>query len=99
MGHSGDRGRSDGRAGMTTFGAELRQRRAAAGLSLRQLAARIHYSVGYLSKVEQDSKRPSEALARLCDAEVGAGGALIALVTPGDSPAGGQGGGPLDAGA
>ncbi|NBH03695.1 helix-turn-helix transcriptional regulator, partial [Amycolatopsis sp. SID8362] len=35
-----------------TFGAELRRLRHAAGLSLTELADRVHYSKGYLSKVE-----------------------------------------------
>jgi transcriptional regulator with XRE-family HTH domain len=61
------------------FGTELRRRRMAAGISLRDLAARIHYSPGYLSNVETARKHPSEDLARRCDAALDAGGALRAL--------------------
>ena len=44
-----------------SFGAELRRRRVAAGLSLAQLAARIHYSKGYLSKIETGHKPPGSS--------------------------------------
>jgi transcriptional regulator with XRE-family HTH domain/tetratricopeptide (TPR) repeat protein len=61
------------------FGAELRRRRYEAGLSLNQLAERVHYHKGYLSKIENGQKPPSEELARQCDAELHAGGELLAL--------------------
>ncbi|WP_026402985.1 helix-turn-helix domain-containing protein [Actinomadura rifamycini] len=64
---------------MATFGAELRRRRLAAGLSLAELGGLLHYSKGHLSKVEHGTKRPSPDLARMSDAELGADGALIAL--------------------
>src|SRR5436305_12266592 len=72
---------------MSGFGAELRRRRTAAGLSLGQLAARTHYSKGHLCKVEQGTKPPSADLARLCDATLEAGGTLTALL-PAHRPAG-----------
>ena len=50
------------------FGEELRRRRIASGLSLRELAVRVHYSRGYLSKVETRQAPASIELARLCDA-------------------------------
>jgi transcriptional regulator with XRE-family HTH domain len=62
------------------FSVELRRRRQAAGRSLGELAAEIHYSKGYLSKVETGIKPASANLARRCDASLGAGGALAALV-------------------
>ncbi|GAA4927868.1 helix-turn-helix domain-containing protein [Streptomyces coeruleoprunus] len=71
-----------------TFGEELRRRRIEAGLTIVELAARVHYSKGQLSKVETGSKRPSPQLARLCDAALGADGALEALL-PERSPRGG----------
>jgi tetratricopeptide (TPR) repeat protein len=40
----------------------------------------VHYSKGQLSKVETGHKRPGPELARLCDAALGAGGKLAALV-------------------
>jgi transcriptional regulator with XRE-family HTH domain len=57
-----------------SFGAELRRLRIAAGMSLGQLATAVHYTKGYLSKVENSDKPPNPALARLCDAAVGADG-------------------------
>jgi hypothetical protein len=63
------------------FGDELRRRRTAAGLSLRDLAALVHYSRGYLSKVETRQAAASIQLARLCDAALQAGGELIALAS------------------
>ncbi|WDT59838.1 helix-turn-helix domain-containing protein [Streptomyces sp. G7(2002)] len=64
----------------TEFGEELRKRRLDAGLSLTALSAAVHYSKAQLSKVERGIKAPSRDLARLCDATLQAGGALIALV-------------------
>ncbi|RSN34521.1 hypothetical protein DL990_12760 [Amycolatopsis sp. WAC 01416] len=66
-----------------TFGAELRRRRKAAGLSLTELAVRTHYSKGYLSKVETGLSAPNPALAALCETELGAEGALKPLL-PGE---------------
>lgn len=62
------------------FGAEIRSRRTAAGLSLGELARRVHYSKGHLSKVEAGQKPASAGLVRLCDAELGAGGELVNLL-------------------
>ncbi len=64
----------------TLFGAELRRLRIEAGLSLSRLAGILHYSKGYLSKIETGSKRPSADFARRCDAELSAGGKLSELV-------------------
>ncbi|GGL20532.1 transcriptional regulator [Sphaerisporangium melleum] len=61
------------------FGEELRRRRLAAGLTLTDLARRLHYSKGQLSKIERGGRAPSRQLAGLCDNELNAGGALIAL--------------------
>ncbi|MFK0248389.1 ATP-binding protein [Amycolatopsis azurea] len=66
-----------------TFGAELRRRRKAAGISLTELAARTHYSKGYLSKVETGLSAPNPALAALCEAELGVEGQLVSLL-PGE---------------
>ncbi|QEU95704.1 XRE family transcriptional regulator [Streptomyces kanamyceticus] len=74
------------------FGSELRRARIAAGLTLTELAAAVHYSKGQISKVETGSKRPSPALARLCDAALHAHGSLSSLV-PAASPTKGD---PLD---
>ncbi|MDX8032017.1 helix-turn-helix transcriptional regulator [Lentzea sp. BCCO 10_0856] len=66
------------------FGVELRRLRTAAGLSLATLAQQVHYSKGYLGKIETGLKQPGVDLARRCDAVLGAGGRLASLV---DQPA------------
>lgn len=72
---------------MHRFGPELRRRRLAAGLTLDGLAALVHYSKSHLSKVETGRQRPSPELARLCDAALGAEGALAGIVPPRTAPA------------
>ncbi|MER6826893.1 helix-turn-helix domain-containing protein [Streptosporangium sp. NPDC000563] len=62
------------------FGGELRKRRLTAGLSLTDLAKRVNYSKGQLSKVERGLQRPSRLLGGLCDAALAADGSLIALL-------------------
>jgi len=62
-----------------SFGDELRRRRVAADLSLRDLARLVHYSRGYLSKVETGQAVASAELARLCDSALGSGGALVGM--------------------
>ncbi|MGQ4436279.1 MULTISPECIES: ATP-binding protein [unclassified Streptomyces] len=52
--------------GDAEFGPRLRLRRTAAGLSLAQLAERVHYSKGHLSRVERGLSSPSPDLERLC---------------------------------
>ncbi len=54
----------------------------AAGLTLDQLAGRVFYSKGQLSKVERGLKEPSLELARLCDAVLAAKGTLAELLPP-----------------
>jgi len=61
----------------SSFGDLLREYRAVAGLSMGQLAKRIHYSKGYLSKIENGLKPPHETVARLCDGALDAGGRLV----------------------
>ncbi|MFJ5276280.1 helix-turn-helix domain-containing protein [Streptomyces parvulus] len=61
------------------FGEELRRRRIAAHMSLADLARAVHYSKGYLSKIETGTKNPAPGLARRCDSVLEAGGALAAL--------------------
>ncbi|MFF5448755.1 helix-turn-helix domain-containing protein [Streptomyces sp. NPDC012888] len=62
------------------FGPALRRARTERGLSLAALARLVHYSKGYLSKIENGGKPPTPALARSCDAVLRAGGTLAALV-------------------
>ncbi|WP_018687102.1 helix-turn-helix domain-containing protein [Actinokineospora enzanensis] len=60
-----------------SFAERLREYRTAAGVSLSQLAKRVNYSKGYLSKIENGRKPPNTTLARLCDAALDADGKLI----------------------
>ncbi|MFJ4920709.1 multiprotein-bridging factor 1 family protein [Streptomyces sp. NPDC088725] len=62
------------------FGSELRRLRQDAGLSLTEFAAMVNYSKSHLSKIERSMKRTPPALARRCDALLGAEGRLQRLV-------------------
>jgi transcriptional regulator with XRE-family HTH domain len=70
-------------APQVSFGEELRRRRGIRGLSLPELARRVHYSTGYLSKIENGHKRPTVELARQCDAVLRATGELAGLARTG----------------
>ncbi|WP_370947134.1 helix-turn-helix domain-containing protein [Amycolatopsis sp. cg5] len=63
-----------------SFGVELRRRRTDAGFSLATFAKQVHYSKGYLGRIETGEKPATLDLARRCDAALEAGGALVALV-------------------
>ncbi len=70
------------------FAAELRRLRGLRKVSLTGLARSIHYSKGYLSKIENGSKPPTLDVARRCDDALDAGGALLRLVPePANVPA------------
>ncbi|HET9118755.1 MAG TPA: helix-turn-helix transcriptional regulator, partial [Pseudonocardiaceae bacterium] len=60
------------------FAADLARRRADAGLSLADLAARAHAHRGYLSNVEHGRRWPTETVARALDAALDAHGAVVA---------------------
>ncbi|MFI9380716.1 multiprotein-bridging factor 1 family protein [Kutzneria sp. NPDC052558] len=60
-----------------SFGALLRECRDAAGLSMGELARRVNYSKGYLSKIENELKPPNPTMAKLCDHALDADGRLI----------------------
>ncbi|MCX4744565.1 helix-turn-helix domain-containing protein [Kitasatospora sp. NBC_01287] len=64
------------------FGAELRRLRTERGLSLSALSRLLHYSKGYLSKIENGGKPAGPDLARRCDALLDAQGALLRLADP-----------------
>ncbi|WP_155346155.1 helix-turn-helix domain-containing protein [Acrocarpospora pleiomorpha] len=66
--------------GHPAFGNELRRVREAASLSLAELGKLIHYSKGYLSKIESGARPANLKLAWACDNALGANGALAALV-------------------
>ncbi len=61
------------------FGAELRHRRLAAGLSQRQLARKVITDVSMVNKVELAHRVASADLAKRCDEVLDAEGALIRL--------------------
>ncbi|HEX4220928.1 MAG TPA: tetratricopeptide repeat protein [Pseudonocardiaceae bacterium] len=63
-----------------TFGSELRRLRTTGGLSLTDLADAVHYSKGYLSKVETGLAQANETLAALCDDVLDTKGTLLAMV-------------------
>lgn len=71
--------RKASRPNSTSFGEVLRNYRKKQGVSLRQLAQRVPYSAGWLSRIENDEARPTMRLAELCDQELGAEGALISM--------------------
>jgi transcriptional regulator with XRE-family HTH domain len=70
------------------FGYRLRELREQAGLSLRQLGERAHFSRGYLWELEAGKKRPTRETVSRLDAALAAGGRLaasfVALPTPPD---------------
>lgn len=63
-----------------TFGDELRRLRLQCGLSLKKFAQLVHYDPGYLSKIENGLKPPTDAVAGRCDTALEADGILSALV-------------------
>ena len=71
---------------MRAFGAELRRRREEQGISLTKLATLVNYSKSHLSKVECGRKLPSVELARQCDRQLNADGALAKLAPARESP-------------
>ncbi|HEX5118955.1 MAG TPA: tetratricopeptide repeat protein [Pseudonocardiaceae bacterium] len=87
-----DEPRTAGKTGVSAraFGERLRTLRTERGLSLADLSTRVHYSKGYLSKVENGDKPPTVQLARGCDQALGAdGGLLRMLIGPASAPQGG----------
>lgn len=63
-----------------SFGALLRNCRLEAGVSLGQLAQKIKYSKGYLSRIENGHQPPSPMFAKQCDRVLGTDGRLAAAV-------------------
>ncbi|HEY2063647.1 MAG TPA: tetratricopeptide repeat protein [Amycolatopsis sp.] len=64
---------------MADFGTELRRRRMSAGISLTAFAAAVHFTKGYLSKVETGKARVNRELAKACDRALDAHGELLAV--------------------
>jgi tetratricopeptide (TPR) repeat protein len=75
----GPREAAPGPGPLAAFGPELRRRREARRLSLADLAGRIHYDKGYISKIEHGKRKPNAVFARACDDALDAGGQLAAL--------------------
>ncbi|MGH3801114.1 MAG: helix-turn-helix domain-containing protein, partial [Pseudonocardiaceae bacterium] len=76
-------GNTSGLAGEQVWqkvGAELRRLRVDQGMSLSELARQVHYSTGYLSKIETGKKRITLEVARLVDEALETGGVLAALL-------------------
>lgn len=88
-----DESRTAGTAGVSAraFGERLRTLRTERGLSLAELSALVHYSKGYLSKVENGDKPPTVQLARGCDQALGAEGGLLRMLIGLPSSLGGNG--------
>jgi transcriptional regulator with XRE-family HTH domain len=68
------------------LGVELRRLRTERGLSLSELALQVHYSTGYLSKLETGKKRITREVASLVDEALGTGGVLAGLVFTPEGP-------------
>lgn len=62
------------------LGPQLRSARLARGLSLREMAGLVHYTKGYLSKVETGQRVPPEELARQYDSVLETGGRFTAMM-------------------
>lgn len=88
-----DESQAVGKSGVSspTFGERLRTLRAERGLSLADLSSLVHYSKGYLSKVETGDKPPTVQLARGCDKALGAEGSLLRLLIAASNPQHAQG--------
>ncbi|OJF13568.1 helix-turn-helix domain-containing protein [Couchioplanes caeruleus] len=67
---------------MDRFPDELRRLRARRGLSLRELAAAVHYGKSYLHELETGRKPPSPAVASRLDDALHANGVLAAMLGP-----------------
>ncbi|WP_439656125.1 helix-turn-helix domain-containing protein [Lentzea sp. HUAS TT2] len=64
---------------MVELGPELRRRRESAGHSLDKMAALVHFTKGYLSKVETGRVQANKELAAAYDRVLGANGELVAI--------------------
>ncbi|WP_156754883.1 helix-turn-helix domain-containing protein [Actinokineospora pegani] len=71
---------------MTEFGARLRRLRESRGMSLAALAGEVHFTKGYLSKIENGRSRPNPSLAQSCDRVLGAGGELLGMLAEDAEP-------------
>jgi hypothetical protein len=67
-------------ASQRAFGPRLRELRTVRGISLSELARRIYFSKGYVSRIETGAQTPSEEFARKCDAELDTNGELLRML-------------------
>jgi len=63
----------------SSFGAALRQARREQGMSLEQLAGRVHFSKGYLSKIENGLATPTRFLLKAVDTTLDMNGKLLEI--------------------
>jgi transcriptional regulator with XRE-family HTH domain len=73
---------------MSTFGEKMLVLMAERNLSLRRLAAIVHYNDGYLSRISRDLRVPSAEVASRLDEALDARGELTALVQAAEDSAG-----------
>ncbi|WP_344087032.1 helix-turn-helix domain-containing protein [Streptomyces stramineus] len=76
----GDDGGDGTSPGAGAPGEQLRRLRQARGMSLAGLSRLVHYTKGYLSRVETGEKPLTPEVARRCDGALKAGGTLTRLV-------------------
>jgi transcriptional regulator with XRE-family HTH domain len=75
-----------GDQGWQKVGPELRRLRTEQALSLAEVGRRVHYTKGYLSKIETGKKRITPELARRLDEALGTGGVLAGLLATAERP-------------
>ncbi|MBN3933229.1 helix-turn-helix domain-containing protein [Streptomyces verrucosisporus] len=64
-----------------SYGQLLRAHRKKRGLSLTQLAARVHFDPGHISKVETGKRSPSVSFAKACDRVLNVGNTFTAIAS------------------
>ncbi|MFI8998974.1 helix-turn-helix domain-containing protein [Streptomyces sp. NPDC053542] len=74
-------GRGSAAGPPATFGQLLRARRQQLGLSLAQLASRVHFDRGHVSKVETGKRPPSVSFAEACDRALNVGDTFTTIAT------------------
>ena len=60
-----------------TFAATLREHRYAQGMSLADLADKVHFHRGFIHRVETGERAPNRQLAEAADIALQAGGTLV----------------------
>ncbi len=74
-------GRAPGAVAPMAFGQLLRSHRTRRGLSLAQLAERVHFNRGHLSRIETGKRPPSVGFAEACDRALGTGDTFTAIAS------------------